>query len=173
MSNPAPDTARKQADRIAVLERRMRQLVHKPHKSPTNIGEISAIEWALPILEKHLYDTYGVPIAIRASWHKHEKVEIMAELWERDGDICYLCDHKLDPKTATIDHVIPLSKGGKDAMSNYKLTHAECNIGKGNMMPEVFFERKRKGLVWLYGMTLEDKERISGLLSVKAAGLAQ
>lgn len=149
----------------------MRMLVHKPHKSPTNIGEISAIEWAIPILEKHLHDTYG-EIAIRASWHKHEKVEIMAELWLRDGNICYLCDHELDPARATIDHVIPLSKGGKDNMSNYKLTHEECNISKGNMMPEVFFERKRKGLVWLYGMTPEDKERLSGLQSVRGFGLA-
>ena len=30
------------------------------------------------------------------------------------------------------DHIIPLSKGGKDKLSNKQLTHAKCNSKKGN-----------------------------------------
>ena len=36
----------------------------------------------------------------------------------------------------TVDHVIPLAKGGLDYVTNYKLAHNACNIDKGNMLLE-------------------------------------
>jgi 5-methylcytosine-specific restriction endonuclease McrA len=33
---------------------------------------------------------------------------------------------------ATIDHVIPISKGGLDVLDNLRLAHWICNIKKGN-----------------------------------------
>jgi 5-methylcytosine-specific restriction endonuclease McrA len=60
-------------------------------------------------------------------------------LIERDGVICHLCQQPVDPALprndrmgATIDHVIPLSKGGVDELDNLKLAHWICNIRKGN-----------------------------------------
>jgi 5-methylcytosine-specific restriction endonuclease McrA len=60
-------------------------------------------------------------------------------LIERDGVICHLCQQPVDsalPRNdrmgATIDHVIPLSKGGVDELDNLKLAHWICNIRKGN-----------------------------------------
>lgn len=35
----------------------------------------------------------------------------------------------------TIDHVTPLSKGGADDTTNYRLAHSRCNAEKGNAMP--------------------------------------
>jgi 5-methylcytosine-specific restriction endonuclease McrA len=32
----------------------------------------------------------------------------------------------------TVDHVIPISKGGLDVMENVKLAHWTCNRQKGN-----------------------------------------
>lgn len=132
------ESARRQANRVAVLERRLRQLAGRYRPTSGQIAEISAIEYAIPILEKHLYDTFGEDLAFRVKWHKHEKREIVARLWDRDGDICYLCDQRMNYKTTTIDHEIPLSKGGKDDMSNYKLVHPACNLEKGNMILEVY-----------------------------------
>lgn len=138
MSRTPEDSARRQADRIAVLEGRMRQLTSKYHKTPQNISEISAIEWAVPILEKHLADTFGETIMIRANYYKHERRAIKNKLWDTEGDICYLCQQSMTYRQATIDHVIPLSKGGADDISNYKLTHPRCNLEKGNMLLEVY-----------------------------------
>ncbi len=142
MSKSHTDTARRQAERVSRLERRMRQLTSKYRKSPANISEISALEWAIPILEKYLRDTFGENLAFRTAWYKHEKEEIFARLWARDGNICYLCEQELDYRTVTLDHVIPLSKNGKDAMSNYKLVHEFCNLEKGNMMLEDYRKTK-------------------------------
>ena len=60
-------------------------------------------------------------------------------LIERDGTNCHLCNEPVDtllPRNnrfgATIDHVIPISKGGLDELDNLKLAHWICNIRKGN-----------------------------------------
>jgi len=35
---------------------------------------------------------------------------------------------------ATLDHIIPRSKGGSDAAENLQLAHARCNKIKGNRL---------------------------------------
>lgn len=138
------DSARRQSNRVMVLERRMRQLASKRYKSNTQIAEISALEWAVPILEQYMSDTFGDELARRVKWHKHEKMEIKNTLWDRDGQICYLCNESMSFREATIDHVIPLAKGGADDISNYKLTHPKCNLEKGNMLLEVYLKWREK-----------------------------
>ena len=57
----------------------------------------------------------------------------------RSQPACHLCGepidyqlHHLDPRSFVIDHVIPLIKGGADALSNVKAAHRlrECNSKK-------------------------------------------
>lgn len=67
-------------------------------------------------------------------------------LYQRDGGTCWLCGGACDWKDyvedngtiicgdnyPSIDHVIPLSKGGKHSWSNVKLAHRLCNTVKGD-----------------------------------------
>lgn len=63
-------------------------------------------------------------------------------LYKRDSGVCKLCG-KLTNFTAdiqadeypSIDHIIPLSKGGKHEWNNVQLTHRKCNTVKSNHMP--------------------------------------
>lgn len=62
----------------------------------------------------------------------------LAKLIERDGPDCQLCDKPLDmsvewphPNYPSIDHVIPLSRGGEHSLSNTQMTHLICNVKKG------------------------------------------
>ena len=61
-------------------------------------------------------------------------------LYERDGGWCRLCGLAVNRKgnnplqRATIDHVVPKSKGGKNDLENLQLAHAECNFLKGNSL---------------------------------------
>lgn len=62
------------------------------------------------------------------------------QLRMRDGDNCWICGEPmrfapgngLDPEFATLDHVIPKSRGGTAALSNLKLAHGRCNLARGN-----------------------------------------
>lgn len=55
------------------------------------------------------------------------------------GDTCHICQEQIDmnlPRTnrlgLTVDHVIPLSKGGTDTMDNLRPAHWICNNRKSN-----------------------------------------
>lgn len=71
----------------------------------------------------------------------------LAALYKRDKGICYICggecDYKCFAKTTTghlivgakyptIDHVIPISKGGEHSWDNIKLAHHQCNTVKSD-----------------------------------------
>jgi 5-methylcytosine-specific restriction endonuclease McrA len=55
------------------------------------------------------------------------------ELLERQRYRCALTGRELTPGEATIDHVVPMSKGGSDCASNAQIIIAEVNRAKGQM----------------------------------------
>lgn len=83
------------------------------------------------------------------------------KLYERDNGICYLCGGKCDWNDfeirngyfiaghmyPSIDHVIPLSKGGLHSWDNVKLSHKICNSIKSDIN---------------YDKTIMDKENSEG-----------
>ncbi len=61
------------------------------------------------------------------------------EVFERDGWRCGLCGQRIDrnlrhphPKSVSIDHVVPLSKGGDHSLANTQASHLDCNMAKSN-----------------------------------------
>lgn len=65
-------------------------------------------------------------------------------LWSTQGGVCGLCGvtmlpfkscDSLDGDGATIDHVIPRSKGGPDRLGNMLVAHARCNSDKDVRVP--------------------------------------
>lgn len=83
--------------------------------------------------------------------HKIQNVMVdkditLPKLYERDYGICYLCGELCDwndkeeredgvivcgDRYPSIDHVIPLAKGGEHSWQNVKLAHRKCNTIKG------------------------------------------
>jgi hypothetical protein len=64
-------------------------------------------------------------------------------IFERDNGICWLCGEIVDPSLprvsaggGTIDHVIPISRGGEDTIENARLAHWICNVRKSNKIVE-------------------------------------
>lgn len=53
------------------------------------------------------------------------------EVVKRDGDACYLCGKETDRDDRTLDHVVPLRRGGKHIPSNCRVAHRRCNSKKG------------------------------------------
>jgi 5-methylcytosine-specific restriction endonuclease McrA len=58
-------------------------------------------------------------------------------IFERDSWTCQICGRKINkrlkwpnPHSKSIDHIIPLSKGGDDRPLNVQAAHLRCNLGK-------------------------------------------
>lgn len=47
-----------------------------------------------------------------------------------------LCENREMPTSPTLDHVIPLSKGGRDHWENVQAAHRSCNQAKGNALSD-------------------------------------
>lgn len=64
------------------------------------------------------------------------------DIFDRDGWICGICNQPVDPAArfpdwsrASLDHVIPLSRGGPHTPTNAQLAHLSCNVRKGAALP--------------------------------------
>lgn len=74
-----------------------------------------------------------------ANGQKPTSRKVKARL-EQTGYRCELSGVKLSPETVTLDHMVPLSKGGKHAMNNLQVVHEVVNTMKGTMRTEEFIE---------------------------------
>lgn len=91
----------------------------------------------------------------RAKRYDHERRARMAnceresfpdsEIFERDGFVCGICNEPVDmglkfpdAMSASLDHIIPLSRGGGHVRSNVRLAHLGCNARKCARLDEEF-----------------------------------
>ena len=49
---------------------------------------------------------------------------------------CYYCDQTVKPSRLTMDHVVPLAKGGRSEKNNLVACCKECNTKKKTMLPQ-------------------------------------
>jgi 5-methylcytosine-specific restriction endonuclease McrA len=68
---------------------------------------------------------------------RRRRREIVERLLERCLGNCEACGYKMNrrhnhPLQATVDHIVPASKGGGDHFDNLRLVCARCNGKKGD-----------------------------------------
>lgn len=83
----------------------------------------------------------------KANYHKRRAQKLTTQvedlrpidIYERDIWLCGLCSTPVDPESAwpdpmspSLDHIVPLSKGGAHTYENTQLAHLTCNVSKGN-----------------------------------------
>lgn len=61
------------------------------------------------------------------------------DIYDRDGWVCKLCGDPVDrgarfpaPLSVSLDHIVPLSKGGHHTRQNVQCAHLLCNTKRGN-----------------------------------------
>lgn len=59
-----------------------------------------------------------------------------ARVFDRDGGVCYLCCTTVTIDNSTIDHVIPLSRGGEHTYENVRISCVSCNLRKNCRLVE-------------------------------------
>ena len=69
--------------------------------------------------------------------NRYRKSEVHRELLARDGNRCGICSQRIDmrrewphPRSASVDHLIPVSVGGSDELANLRLVHLSCNCAR-------------------------------------------
>jgi 5-methylcytosine-specific restriction endonuclease McrA len=119
---------------------------------PMSLVPLSAIDWQSAIryvwLNKarvlHEYEdwavhspsqTMQVPAVIMLNEFMRPKSRVrFGRKWVflRDNYTCQYCAKELAPSQCTIDHVMPVSKGGKTTWHNVVTACTDCNNSKGN-----------------------------------------
>lgn len=67
---------------------------------------------------------------------------VYLEVFERDGWTCGICSDPVDPElkwpdpmSVSLDHVVPLAKGGSHTYANVQCAHLRCNLQKSDSVP--------------------------------------
>jgi 5-methylcytosine-specific restriction enzyme A len=50
-----------------------------------------------------------------------------------EGGLCYYCDKKLTKLEITMDHIVPISRGGRSTKGNVVMACETCNINKRSL----------------------------------------
>lgn len=66
---------------------------------------------------------------------------------------CALCGRSILYKDMTLDHIKPLSMGGKDCVENLQCSCYGCNQFKSNILPEEFIQRITDIFLYQLGKT--------------------
>ncbi|MBF0228467.1 MAG: HNH endonuclease [Desulfamplus sp.] len=69
---------------------------------------------------------------------KHKARELRNSQWwkrKRSQGICHYCGNNFPPKELTMDHVVPIARGGKSMKNNVVPCCKTCNTKKRMMLP--------------------------------------
>ena len=68
--------------------------------------------------------------------HHRAALWIRRTLMQKQGGACAICGEQMSrgdgPRQMTIDHVMPVSKGGTSVITNLQLACSACNSAKGD-----------------------------------------
>ncbi len=90
---------------------------------------------------------------INEAWIRKERAkarELRKKHWWQNRiaqGICYYCEQKFPPKELTLDHIVPLARGGRSTKGNCVPACKECNNRKKNLLPaewEEYLDRLRQ-----------------------------
>jgi len=71
----------------------------------------------------------------------------VGEVWDllrRQAFRCALSGRPLTPESAALDHILPVSRGGKHSIENAQVLHKEVNRAKGTLTNEEFIQLCRE-----------------------------
>lgn len=130
----------------------MKTLVLNASYEPIRVVELERAMYYLMIGKAEVVETYDKVIRSVSLVMQHPKViklkkyvKLKAHLrgikysrkniLARDKMICQYCGIKCTSKTATLDHVLPKSRGGKNSWENIVTSCGDCNNKKDDRTP--------------------------------------
>jgi len=88
--------------------------------------------------ERHFVDADFSDLETHVKREKQKARELRQSPWWKKKiatGVCYYCGKKFKPSELTMDHVIPLSRGGYSEKINIVPCCKECNTRKNSLLP--------------------------------------
>lgn len=94
------------------------------------LSKLPPIKWPGPI-----------PIQPTRRWENEKlfdanRAHFRGLLWRAQKGFCAGCGEKMTLALSSLDHVQPLSRGGRNWIGNLLLMHRSCNTAKGDQSPD-------------------------------------
>lgn len=145
---------------------------------PISLVPLSAIDWQSAIryiwLDKvkvlHEYENWvvhspsrniNVPavIMLKEYWKPKSRVRFNRKwVFLRDNYQCQYCFKELTPGKCTIDHVVPVSRGGRTVWHNVVTACQACNTSKGNSLTPLPKKEPVQPDYWILANNRKKKE---------------
>lgn len=69
---------------------------------------------------------------VKKDKRKNNNYKMRKRLYDRGIVNCYVCGEFMKFPETSLEHIIPLSKGGANREDNYSLSHIDCNNKRGD-----------------------------------------
>jgi 5-methylcytosine-specific restriction endonuclease McrA len=99
------------------------------------LDKVDVLEWYDDWTVRSAYWETRVPAVVRLRTYmkgKHAVRFSKANVFLRDEFQCQYCNAELNRRTATLDHVTPISRGGKSTWENSTTACSPCNSAKSD-----------------------------------------
>lgn len=123
-----------QAQNFYTVDKAIRQLT----KTPGKCKSFYWIDTDAPEPVEPMEQIQQKPVKIK---RKHFSDAERKEIYNRADGYCQLCGRKITISNFTVDHIVPLGRGGNNDMSNVQAVCKVCNQFKANIFPEQFIDR--------------------------------
>lgn len=80
----------------------------------------------------------------RSKGDDHVGATNVLKLLEKQGTRCAMTGRELTPEIVSVDHIVPISRGGKHVIGNIQIIHVDVNRAKATMLPDEFVELCRE-----------------------------
>jgi CRISPR/Cas system Type II protein with McrA/HNH and RuvC-like nuclease domain len=84
----------------------------------------------------------------KAREQKKITAQRLRQLLEKQQYRCFFTGRRLDPETASVDHMLPVSRGGCHTIDNVCIAHMDVNRAKGTLTVDEFIEMCREVVEW-------------------------
>lgn len=99
------------------------------------LDKVVVLEWYEDWVVRSVNWETRVPAVVMQKNYQKKKKSLRFSKYNvflRDEYTCQYCGTGVTRKTATLDHVLPISHGGKNAWENCVCACSRCNLAKGN-----------------------------------------
>lgn len=79
------------------------------------------------------------------------------QIYNKDKGRCAICGRFVPYDSFTVDHIIPLAKGGTNAMDNLQVACGVCNLIKQDILPEDLMKKLTEIILYQMRKSHDDK----------------